>query len=127
MKRILILVTAVALLFATSCKNDKKEVEKTVEETVEVVSTEEKGEVSPERADITSRVKAIVIDQLGIDEDVASIKANFKNDLGADELDIMELIMQFEKEFDIQIPDNQIEKLSTIGEAIDFIDKMKEN
>ena len=74
-------------------------------------------------SDISSRVKAIIIDKLGVDENEVVPDASFTNDLGADSLDTVELIMEFEKEFDIQIPDDQAETNSTVGQAIQFIEK----
>jgi acyl carrier protein len=76
-------------------------------------------------SDIASRVKAIIIDKLGIDENEVTPEASFTNDLGFDSLDTVELIMDFEKEFDIQIPDDQAENITTVGQAIDFIKKAK--
>jgi acyl carrier protein len=74
-------------------------------------------------SDISSRVKAIIIDKLGVDENEVVPEASFTNDLGADSLDTVELIMEFEKEFDIQIPDDQAETISTVKQAIQFIEK----
>ena len=74
-------------------------------------------------SDISSRVKAIIIDKLGVDENEVVPDASFTNDLGADSLDTVELIMEFEKEFDIQIADDQAETISTVGQAIQFIEK----
>ena len=74
-------------------------------------------------SDISSRVKAIIIDKLGVDENEVVPDASFTNDLGADSLDTVELIMEFEKEFDIQIPDDQAETISTVEQAIQFIEK----
>ena len=74
-------------------------------------------------SDITSRVKAIIVDKLGVDENEVVPEASFTNDLGADSLDTVELIMEFEKEFDIQIPDDQAENIITVGQAIEFIEK----
>jgi len=76
-------------------------------------------------SDIASRVKAINIDKLGIDENEVTPEASFTNDLGFDSLDTVELIMDFEKEFDIQIPDDQAENITTVGQAIDFIKTAK--
>lgn len=73
-------------------------------------------------SDISSRVKAIIVDKLGVDEGEVTDEASFTNDLGADSLDTVELIMQFEKEFNISIPDDQAEKISTVGDAIQFIE-----
>ena len=72
--------------------------------------------------DITSRIKAIIVDKLGVDEKEVTPQASFTNDLGADSLDTVELIMEFEKEFNIAIPDDQAEKISTVGEAISYIE-----
>jgi len=74
-------------------------------------------------SDITSRVKAIIVDKLGVDESEVTPQASFTNDLGADSLDTVELIMEFEKEFNIAIPDDQAEKISTVGEAIKYIEE----
>ncbi|MBS4014759.1 MAG: acyl carrier protein [Bacteroidetes bacterium] len=72
-------------------------------------------------SDITSRVKAIIVDKLGVDEKEVTPEASFTNDLGADSLDTVELIMEFEKEFNIAIPDDQAEKINTVGDAISYI------
>lgn len=72
-------------------------------------------------AEIEARVKAIIVDKLGVDESEVTNEANFANDLGADSLDTVDLIMEFEKEFGIQIPDDQAEKIATVQDAIDFI------
>ena len=72
-------------------------------------------------SDISSRVKAIIVDKLGVDENEVVADANFTNDLGADSLDTVELIMEFEKEFNLAIPDEQAEKIATVGDAISFI------
>ncbi len=74
-------------------------------------------------ADITSRVKAIIVDKLGVDEAELTPEATFTNDLGADSLDTVELIMELEKEFDITIPDDQAEKISTVGDAIAYVEE----
>ena len=66
-------------------------------------------------SDIASKVKAIIVDKLGVDESEVVNEASFTNDLGADSLDTVELIMEFEKEFDIQIPDDQAENIATVG------------
>ena len=73
-------------------------------------------------SDIASRVKAIIVDKLGVDENEVTPEASFTNDLGADSLDTVELIMEFEKEFNIAIPDDQAEKISSVGEAIKYIE-----
>ena len=74
-------------------------------------------------SDIASRVKAIIVDKLGVDENEVTTEASFTNDLGADSLDTVELIMEFEKEFNIGIPDDQAESISTVGEAVKHIEE----
>jgi acyl carrier protein len=73
-------------------------------------------------SDIASKVKAIIVDKLGVDESEVTPEASFTNDLGADSLDTVELIMEFEKEFDMAIPDDQAEKIGTVGDAIKYIE-----
>ncbi len=73
-------------------------------------------------SDISTRVKAIIVDKLGVDEKDVTPEASFTNDLGADSLDTVELIMEFEKEFNIAIPDDQAEKIGTVGKAIAYIE-----
>ncbi len=73
-------------------------------------------------SDISSRVNAIIVDKLGVDENEVTPEASFTNDLGADSLDTVELIMEFEKEFNIAIPDDQAEKIGTVGDAISYIE-----
>ena len=72
-------------------------------------------------SDIATRVKSIIVDKLGVDENEVTPEASFTNDLGADSLDTVELIMEFEKEFNIAIPDDQAEKIGTVGEATEYI------
>lgn len=72
--------------------------------------------------EITAKVKSIIVDKLGVDEKEVTPQASFTNDLGADSLDTVELIMEFEKEFNIAIPDDQAEKIGTVGEAISYIE-----
>jgi acyl carrier protein len=74
---------------------------------------------------IAEKVKKIIIDKLGVDESEVTNEASFTNDLGADSLDTVELIMEFEKEFDVSIPDDQAEKIQTVGQAIEFIEASK--
>ena len=74
-------------------------------------------------SEISSQVKAIIVDKLGVDEAEVTDQASFTNDLGADSLDTVELIMQFEKEFGVTIPDDQAEKITNVGEAIAFIEQ----
>ena len=73
-------------------------------------------------ADIKSRVIAIIVDKLGVEESEVTPTASFTNDLGADSLDTVELIMEFEKEFNIAIPDDQAEKIVTGGDAVSYIE-----
>ena len=73
-------------------------------------------------SEIESKVKAIIVDKLGVDEAEVVPTASFTNDLGADSLDTVELIMEFEKEFNINIPDDQAEKIATVGDAINYIE-----
>ena len=73
-------------------------------------------------SDIAQKVKSIIVDKLGVEESEVVSEASFTNDLGADSLDTVELIMEFEKEFDIQIPDDQAENISTVGQAISYIE-----
>ena len=73
-------------------------------------------------SDIAKKVTTIIVDKLGVDEKEVTPTASFTNDLGADSLDTVELIMEFEKEFSIAIPDDQAEKISTVGDAISYIE-----
>lgn len=76
-------------------------------------------------ADIASRVKAIIVDKLTVDENEVTPAAEFSKDLGADSLDTVELIMEFEKEFGITIPDDKAEGITTVKDAIDYIEAAK--
>lgn len=73
-------------------------------------------------SDIEKRVKEIIVDKLTVDEAEVTPTAEFSKDLGADSLDTVELIMEFEKEFDITIPDAEAEKITTVGDAIKYIE-----
>ena len=73
-------------------------------------------------SNVAEKVKAIIVDKLGVDESEVTNEANFINDLGADSLDTVELIMEFEKEFNIQIPDDKAEAIATVGDAVSFIE-----
>ena len=73
-------------------------------------------------SDVASRIKAIIVDKLSVEESEVTNEASFTNDLGADSLDTVELIMEFEKEFGLSIPDDQAEKISTVGDAIAYIE-----
>ena len=72
-------------------------------------------------SDIQEKVTAIIVDKLNVDAAEVTTEASFTNDLGADSLDTVELIMEFEKEFNIAIPDDQAEKISTVGQAVEYI------
>ena len=74
-------------------------------------------------AEIEARVKAIIVDKLGVDESEVTPSASFTNDLGADSLDTVELIMEIEDEFGISIPDDLAEKISTVGDAVKFVEE----
>ena len=74
-------------------------------------------------SDIATRVKSINVDKLGVDENEVTPEASFTNDLGADSLDTVELIMEFEKEFNLSIPDEEAEKIGTVGDAIKYIEE----
>ena len=76
-------------------------------------------------SEIADRVKAIIVDKLGVDEDKVTETASFTTDLGADSLDTVELIMEFEKEFDLNIPDDKAETIQTVGDAIAYIEGNK--
>ena len=70
---------------------------------------------------LENKVKEIIVDKLGVEESELTDSASFTNDLGADSLDTVELIMEFEKEFDVSIPDEDAEKISTVGDAIAYL------
>jgi acyl carrier protein len=74
-------------------------------------------------SDVQSKVVAIIVDKLGVEESEVSNEASFTNDLGADSLDTVELIMEFEKEFNIAIPDDQAENIQTVGDAVTYIEE----
>lgn len=74
-------------------------------------------------SDVKSKVISIIVDKLGVEESEVSNEASFTNDLGADSLDTVELIMEFEKEFNIAIPDDQAENIQTVGDAISYIEE----
>lgn len=73
-------------------------------------------------SEVAERVKAIIVDKLSVEETEVTNEASFTNDLGADSLDTVELIMEFEKEFGISIPDDQVEKIGTVGDAVSYIE-----
>jgi len=74
-------------------------------------------------SEIAEKVKAIIIDKLGVEESEVTPEASFTNDLGADSLDTVELIMEFEKEFNVSIPDDQAENIGTVGQAISYLEE----
>ena len=73
-------------------------------------------------SEIASKVKSIIIDKLGVEDSEVTPEASFTNDLGADSLDTVELIMEFEKEFNISFPDDQAENIATVGDAISYLE-----
>lgn len=73
-------------------------------------------------SDVKSKVVSIIVDKLGVEESEVTNEASFTNDLGADSLDTVELIMEFEKEFNIAIPDDQAENIQTVGDAVTYIE-----
>ena len=72
-----------------------------------------------------NKVKEVIIDKLGVEEDVIKLEAHFVDDLGADSLDTVELIMELEEEFGIEIPDEDAENITTVGAAVDYVEKVK--
>jgi acyl carrier protein len=74
-------------------------------------------------SDIQKKVREIIVEKLGVEESAVTLEASFTNDLGADSLDTVELIMEFEKEFDISIPDEQAETITTVGEAVAYLEQ----
>ena len=78
-----------------------------------------------ETSEIKTKVISIIVDKLGVEESEVNNEASFTNDLGADSLDTVELIMEFEKEFNIAIPDDQAENIQTVGDAVSYIEEHK--
>ncbi len=78
---------------------------------------------SKKMSDIAQKVMSIIIDKLGVEESEVTPEASFTNDLGADSLDTVELIMEFEKEFNISIPDEQAETITTVGQAVSYLEE----
>ncbi|HEY8350502.1 MAG TPA: acyl carrier protein [Clostridia bacterium] len=70
---------------------------------------------------VFEKVRKIIVEQLGVEDDEVTLESSFIDDLGADSLDIVELIMALEEEFDIEIPDSEAEKISTVGDAVEYI------
>ncbi len=75
---------------------------------------------------IFDKVKSIIVDQLDVDEDKVTLNANIQDDLGADSLDIVDLVMSFEDEFDLEIPDDQVETIKTVGDVVKYIEENTE-
>ena len=73
-------------------------------------------------SEIATKVTEIIVDKLGVDQSEVGLEASFTNDLGADSLDTVELIMEFEKEFNISIPDEEAEKIQTVGQAVSYLE-----
>jgi acyl carrier protein len=76
-------------------------------------------------ADVLERVTKIIIDRLGVEESKVTLEASFKDDLGADSLDVVELVMELEDEFDMEISDDDAEKIVTVGDAVNYINSKK--
>ncbi|OCA83866.1 acyl carrier protein [Bacillus wudalianchiensis] len=72
-------------------------------------------------ADVLERVTKIIVDRLGVEESQVNLEASFKEDLGADSLDVVELVMELEDEFDMEISDDDAEKIATVGDAVNYI------
>lgn len=72
-------------------------------------------------ADVFERISKIVVDRLGVEESAVTLEASFKDDLGADSLDVVELVMELEDEFDMEISDDEAEKIATVGDAVNYI------
>ena len=75
---------------------------------------------------IFDKVKSIIVDQLDVDEDKVTLNASIQDDLGADSLDIVDLVMSFEDEFDLEIPDDQVENIKTVGDVVKYIEENTE-
>jgi acyl carrier protein len=76
-------------------------------------------------SDVFERVKDIIVNQLDVDESQVTMEASFAEDLDADSLDVVELVMEFEDEFDLEIADEEAEKISTVGDAVEYIDSLQ--
>jgi acyl carrier protein len=96
-----------------------------IAEKIVVINVENKYSTIISMENIENKVKEIIIDKLGIEESEITDSASFTNDLGADSLDTVELIMQFEEEFEIEIPDEDAEKITSVGQAVDYINSVK--
>ncbi len=75
---------------------------------------------------IFEKVRSIIVDQLDVDEEKVTMNANIQDDLGADSLDIVDLVMSFEDEFDLEIPDDQVENIKTVGDVVKYIEEKTE-
>ncbi|MDR0197892.1 MAG: acyl carrier protein [Oscillospiraceae bacterium] len=75
---------------------------------------------------VFEKVKSIIIDQLDVEEDKVTLSANIQDDLGADSLDVVDLVMSFEEEFDLEIPDDQVETIKTVGDVVKYIEDKTE-
>ncbi len=75
---------------------------------------------------VFEKVKSIIVDQLDVEEEKVTLDANIQEDLGADSLDIVDLVMSFEEEFDIEIPDDQVENIKTVGDIVKYIEEKTE-
>ena len=75
---------------------------------------------------IFDKVRSIIVDQLDVDEDKVTLNASIQDDLGADSLDIVDLVMSFEDEFDLEIPDDQVENIKTVGDVVKYIEENTE-
>lgn len=76
---------------------------------------------------VFEKVKAIIVDQLDVDESAVTETAHIQDDLNADSLDIVDLVMSFEEEFDLEIPDEEVEKIKTVGDVVKFIEENSDN
>ena len=76
---------------------------------------------------VFDKVKKIIVDQLDVEEDKVTEAASITDDLGADSLDVVDLVMSFEEEFDIEVPDDQVEKIKTVGDIVKFIEEKVED
>jgi acyl carrier protein len=77
-------------------------------------------------SEVADKVKKIVVEHLGVDEAKVTLEASFIDDLGADSLDTVELVMAFEEAFDVEIPEDAAEKITTVGDAVDYIEKKQQ-